>query len=236
MLISRIAASLKPIKLRRDRRGYTLTEAVLVLAISSMLIYGLGILVLSTREQMWISQQIRHADEWGLAYVNDWARVVKHAESVTIRRANAPSWMVVNYIEQDDPLNRVKEYSYQWYNRMSMPVLKINGRLNELELYPTSSDSRDSFRVERAPKRVPDVGRVLGFVVYECKRQAPPILWRKNYLTMEFSMIYERSIGNQRTRYKPFKKKLNYLASAYSVNTNWAIEDETGGFDDPEDG
>ncbi len=235
MLISRIAASLKPIKLRKDRRGYTLAEAVLVLAISSMLIYGLGILVMSTREQMWISRQIRNADEWGMAYVNDWARVIKHAESVTIRRSNAPSWMVVEYIEQNDPLQRVKEYDYRWYNRMNMPILKINGRISDPDLYPTSSDSRDSFRVERAPKRVADVGKVTGFVVYECDRKGAPTTWKKNYLTLEFSMIYERAIGREKTRYRPFKKKLNFLASAYSVNTNWAIESEQAGFDAPED-
>jgi hypothetical protein len=91
--IRSIAARLRPIQLKRNRRGYTLLEAILVLSLASILILGLGVLIVPVREQMWVSAQLRSMDQWALSYCNTWARVARNSIGSEIRRITPPTEM-----------------------------------------------------------------------------------------------------------------------------------------------
>ncbi len=251
MSILNAAARLRPIQLKRDRRGYTLLEAVLVLALVSILTFGLGLMAVSMREQMWVSAQLQHVDQFANDYLNTWIRTVRAArefdngDNVYIRRQTAPIEMQVNYIHPKDyremaDKSKERTYLFKFNYRDRIPELRINGQRQwsahpypgyeyTQAFPPVNADHRDQFFAYP--------GGVNGFKLTKCTRPNLPNTFRDNYLTLEFTMVYRRNASSQWPflRRLPFIKEMHYQASAYTVNPNWPVDYEVD-FDLPDNG
>ncbi|MDP8206793.1 MAG: prepilin-type N-terminal cleavage/methylation domain-containing protein [Candidatus Electryonea clarkiae] len=221
MSISRIAASLRLLKLNRKRRGYTMMEAILVLAIGSILVFGLGILVISVRENIWINTQLRNAEEYGKNYCHTWEKVVRNAVGTRIRRVGPPAEFEAEYMDPDDPIhnNSIKDYLFKFNNAKSIPEIRVNGRVRYFEVadnytkFPPSTDRRDNFEVYRAGRK--------GFKIERCTRANIPASYRDKFLTMSFTILYRREPTFTGGRW--FSKEIPFTASAYTVNTSWPV-------------
>lgn len=235
MSISRIAASLRLIRLRRNRRGYTMMEAILVLALGSVMILGLGILALSVRENMWINVQLRNAEEFGKNYCNLWEKIVRNAAGTRLRRVGPPAEFEAEYLDPDKNLNKqnLEKYIFKFNRAEKIPEVRVNGRRRFYEQdqtadyppFPPSADRRDIFETYSAGNK--------GFKIARCTRNNIPASYRDKYLTMSFTILYRREPTLKGQRW--FSKEIPFTASAYTVNTSWPVDylDSSLADDDP---
>ncbi len=225
------------IRLKRDRRGLTLLETILVLAIGSMLIYGLMLLVVQTQEQIWISMQVRDASEWGNDYVDFFTRIVRNSVQVTIRQQTPPSQLVAIYENPYEIPLQTKEYLFSYDIRRSAPTIRINGVMqNDLSYFDpyhlTQRDSRDRVQVVRT-------GFDQGFIIYhpESDRSDTPAKFKDTvalaedsdantevYVTIDFWVRYTRYPGSRGTERGTYTKDMHFTGSAYVLNPNWPMD------------
>lgn len=221
---SRLAASLKLMNLKRNRRGYTMMEAILVLALGSVLILGLGILAISVRENMWINVQLRNGEEFGKNYCNLWEKIVRNAASTRVRRIVAPSEFEADYLDPEDRLNKLylQRYVFRFNRSEKVPEVLVNGRRRnypgdrsaDFPPFPNTRDRRDNFEVYGTGAK--------GFKIEKCTRPGIPASYRDKYLTMSFVMLYSREPTLRGQRW--FSKEIPFTASGYTVNTSWPVD------------
>jgi hypothetical protein len=202
-------------------------EAILVLAIGSILILGLGILALSVRENMWINVQLRNAEEFGKNYCNLWEKVVRNAAATKIRRVGPPAELQVEYLDPDKKLNKehLETYVFKFNRAENVPEVRVNGRRRFYENdrsdndnfyppFPPSSDRRDIFEAYANGAK--------GFKIDRCTRNNVPASYREKFLTMTFTILYRREPTLRGQRW--FSREIPFTASAYTVNTSWPVD------------
>ncbi len=216
----------------RGRKGFTLIEAILVITISAIMVSGTGILWVSVQEQLAINFQIREAEEFGLAYVNQFVRRVRNGYDVEILRVTAPSSARLTYVipvdvyAAHDVVEDDVEFQFKFDRRLGLPMIERNNRRYELfqdergqgggyvPWPPDNPDRRDNFWT---PQTSFEIRRL------ERNDSSIPEDFRDHFLEMRFTIMYRRdpTLPGQR----PFYKELDFNGSAYTVNVLWPSTD-----------
>ncbi len=225
------------VRLKRDRRGLTLLETLVVLIVGSLLVYGLMLLIVQTQEQMWIAKQVRDISEWGNNYVFNFTRVVRNSLKTNLQRLTPPSILLAEYEDPSIEPLEAKEYVFQYDNTRDCPTVRANGVLQEYALMDPYDiqrrDARDRVEVYRT-------GAEKGFIIYRPgydrrdmpnKFQNPQDLSddpnnhdaTEVYLTVDFWVRYTRTTGGRNST-GFYTKDLHFNGSAYCLNPFWPTE------------
>ncbi len=206
--------------LHRGRPGLTLLEALVTLLIASTMVLGLAVLVVEFRNQWVIEWELRDAEEFGLAYVNNFQRHVHNGRNVEIIRWTPPSELHVDYPIPGDALGRTESYQYEYNHRTGFPTIRVNGRRVDIDpSFPPKGDGRDRFYVPPS-----------SFVIrpWNDSRDDQVKSIRDWMFEIQFSIVYTREPTFSFFGQQPFTRVLNFTSAGYEVNANWVV-----GGDDP---
>ncbi len=205
---------------RRARKGFTLIEVAVSLALSAVLLYGLVIMVIHLNEILWINMQMRNAEEFGLAYINTFTKHMRNGFDVQLLTAGFPSRAIVRYVDPDDVNEDRQLYDFRRDPRTKLPVVYVDGALKPVDQnFPQSGDGKDHFEVDENSFRM--------FFNYSGSRHLDAPLsqdatipaFNRNFISLEFNIIYTREPSWPFMT--PFQRTLDFVGSTYVVNSNW---------------
>ncbi|MBZ0263436.1 prepilin-type N-terminal cleavage/methylation domain-containing protein [bacterium] len=199
----------------QNRRGFTILEVALTLALSSVLLYGMVVLVLQFKEVIWINMQLRNAEEFAMDYIYTFTKHMKNGYSAEIVNQSWPSRARVWYIDPDDATLSKDLYDFRRDPNTGLPTVYVNNRRVRQQDFPPVGDGRDNFVVD---------ARTFRIYYNEIDPGRTPEKWNESYITLSFSMTYTREpIFPYRNRYE---KRMDFQGSAFVYNDNWPSNDD----------
>lgn len=211
---------LSALKIRKVRRGFTLIEAVASLVLSTVLLYGLVLLVVQFREIAWIDMQVRNAEEYGLAYVNYFTKYMHNGFDAEILTTGFPSRSIVRYIDPDDVLEKRHLIDFQRDPRSSLPIILVDGNSKEIsEPFPQIGDGKDHFEVDESSFRMFLDYRGSSYILTNFNPQLTTPKFDSAFVTLEFSLKYRREPSWPFI--SDYETVLDFVGSTYVINSNW---------------